>query len=365
MIVEEFVVNDRKCAAFVDFGFEIYKNDTRWIPPFRKSIYELLDVKNPVYHNGRFKNFLVISDNAVIARCTAFFNQLAFHNDKQTGFIGLFEAVHDLEAASILLDAAIEYLREQGAAYVWGPVNFSTWENYRFLTGEAKHAPFYGEPYNPPYYPEMFAANGFKKIKTYYSHLITDNQQVLHSEQIHRERFDKNNYTIRPIQLGRFEHELHILYGISASAFRFNFGYTEKSFAGFRAQYIKLRPFIEKENILIAEDAHGTPAGYAFTFRDNADAIRRMNGSLDIFSKIKFIVTPKSPDTLIFKTIAVAPGLRKVRVGAALVYAVHEYAVRNGFARVIHALMSEDNLSRSFSGLPEIYNEYGLYGKEI
>ena len=48
---------DRK--AFVDFAWEVYRDDPAWIPPLKSEVHALLDPKqNPWFGHGRVALFL-------------------------------------------------------------------------------------------------------------------------------------------------------------------------------------------------------------------------------------------------------------------------------------------------------------------
>jgi hypothetical protein len=70
------------------------------------------------------------------------------------GLIGFFECVEDPVVATVLLDAARDWLREEhGLQRIWGPMNFDIWHSYRFMTRGFDQVPFYGEPDNKACYP--------------------------------------------------------------------------------------------------------------------------------------------------------------------------------------------------------------------
>src|SRR4029077_4517372 len=61
-----------------------------------------------------------------------------------------------------LLLSAVEWLRsEHGVQRIRGPLNFDIWHGYRFMTRGFERARFFGEPCNPPYYPDLFKRSGF------------------------------------------------------------------------------------------------------------------------------------------------------------------------------------------------------------
>ncbi|KAF8948565.1 hypothetical protein BGZ47_004079 [Haplosporangium gracile] len=95
-------------------------------------------------------------------------------SDTSVGYVGLFEAKNE-RAGIIVLKAAIEWLRHGGVRQfepvrqILGPVNLTTWLQYRLRvdTDEAPSMSF--EPRHPEFYQACFAQAGFVKAADYYS----------------------------------------------------------------------------------------------------------------------------------------------------------------------------------------------------
>ena len=71
-------------------------------------------------------------------------------------------------------------------------------------------------------------------------------------------------------------------------------------------------------------------------------------------------------DTLIIKTVAKVPDRRYAGLGNYLVHKIHQKAAQKGFSSVIHALMHDNNTSRSISDKSaKTIRQYALYGKRL
>ncbi|KAK5823274.1 hypothetical protein F5H01DRAFT_317798 [Linnemannia elongata] len=89
-------------------------------------------------------------------------------SDNSVGYVGLFEARNE-KAGTVVLKAATEWLRREGVRQILGPVNLTTWLQYRLRvdTDEAPSMSF--EPRHPEFYQACFAQAGFVKAADYYS----------------------------------------------------------------------------------------------------------------------------------------------------------------------------------------------------
>ena len=96
---------DRK--AFVDFAWEVYRNDPYWIPPLKNEVHGLLDPgKNPWFGHGKAQLWLAVRDGKIAGRISAQVDELVqVHMEPGTGQWGMFEAL-DGEAAAKLIATA-------------------------------------------------------------------------------------------------------------------------------------------------------------------------------------------------------------------------------------------------------------------
>ena len=83
--------------------------------------------------------------------------RLTGHPDAKTE-----QAAVSANAQKWMIGAATRWLRDRHAVRrILGPINFDVWHGYRFMTRGFAEQRFLGEPYNPPYYPELFERCGF------------------------------------------------------------------------------------------------------------------------------------------------------------------------------------------------------------
>ncbi|KAF9208969.1 hypothetical protein BGZ49_006941 [Haplosporangium sp. Z 27] len=95
-------------------------------------------------------------------------------SDRTIGYVGLFEAKTE-EAGTAVLNAATQWLRNGGlrqfepVRQILGPVNMTTWLQYRVRVDNEAQPSMSFEPRNPEFYQECFAKAGFVKAVDYYS----------------------------------------------------------------------------------------------------------------------------------------------------------------------------------------------------
>ena len=155
----------KELGKFIDFPHELYRNDPNYVPELFIAQRDMLTPgKHPFYEHSKVKLFLTYNGDRVTGRIAAILNNN--HNaftGRKDGFFGFFECINDQETADLLLANASEWLKEQGADNIIGPVNLSTNDTCGLLIEGFDRPPMAMMPYNAPYYEQLLANNGLAK----------------------------------------------------------------------------------------------------------------------------------------------------------------------------------------------------------
>ncbi len=247
------------------------------------------------------------------------------------------------DAACEILSRAFAVLSANGCRQVIGPVNGSTWRQYRFITDRGTEPLFFLEPDNHDRYPQDFLAAGMQPCAQYYSAATT---RLDATDQRVREKsatLAHAGVRIRPLDLSNLEAELNILHELSLQCFSENLLFSPIARAEFCAMYSRLTPYLIPELILIAEQ-HGRPVGFVFCLPDAGG----------------------DPGTIILKSLARLPEPALAGLGNVLQAQAQANAEAAGFNRVIHALMHESNRSLTLSHrYASVMREYSLFAREL
>jgi ribosomal protein S18 acetylase RimI-like enzyme len=252
------------------------------------------------------------------------------------------EACRRLEASAVARGGRL--------ARILGPMNGNTWARYRLAlpseAGDRSFEPqvFLTEPMNPMSYPDDFAAANFTVVTRYLSRIDLDPGRPADDAGTITERLAARGIRVRTLDLARFDDELHALHALSLEAFADNPFYTPLSFAPFRAMYEAIRPLIDPELVLFAEDEAGL-VGFMFGFFDPLSPA--LGG----------------PPRAVAKTIAVAKRARGLALGHHLMDELRRRSHERGAREVIHALMHETNASTRMSARHEthVFRRYALF----
>src|ERR1700760_3516980 len=112
--------------AFVDFAWDVYKDDPNWVPPLKDEVHGLITPgKNPWFEHAKGEFWLAERDNKVVGRISAQVDEPGQeHMGAGTGNWGMFEVL-DGEAGAALIKTAENWLREQGMTRALGPISLS------------------------------------------------------------------------------------------------------------------------------------------------------------------------------------------------------------------------------------------------
>ena len=268
------------------------------------------------------------------------------YEGKAIGMLGSFEAQRDPVEVQALLADACAWLRGRGAGMVIGPIDGDTWHGYRLNVGPYEDPPFLMEPYNPPYYPDLWAGSGFEVLESYYSKSMTSPRDVATGTGRIADRARSNGYTLRPIDLDRFDAELQTLYRLTCGIFADNFLYSEISFDEFATLYRKCEKIIDPRLVRFACSPEGQDIGFVFALRDIPADSRAASDA----------------PTLNVKTLGVLPAHQ--RTGVALLLMNHVYLAAHdlGFGRVNLCLIRDGNPSgRLDANQGTVFRRYHLY----
>lgn len=289
--------------------------------------------------------FLLLKDNKVVARCCLYNpDDLKFNN--QIAFaIGNFECINDIIIAKSLFDSCHSEAKNNGASYLIGPMNGTTWDTYRITLPSVK-SPFFGESFSPHFYPQLFKQNNFNVCANYIS-CIDSSPEINIERQRRASRIAQmNEVSIREINLDKFDEELKLLYSFCTDAFKNNFLFCRVSKDYFSKKYLSAKSIINPNFVLIAEDKQLNIVGFIFcieNFHDNKEK------------------------GLIIKTLAKTNNTRFGGIGQLLSGIIKERALIIGYSYIIHAFMhtqnASSNLSKYSSG--NLLREYELYVKII
>ena len=129
--------------------------------PDPDSIHNYNPALNPVHKHLKTNYFVAEKNHLPVGRIAAIKDQS--NPDPNTGLFGCFECEQDIEIASALINAARQWLLDNGCMKMIGPATFNTNQQVGLLIEGHESGPQIMLPYNPPCYQQLLEQSGLTK----------------------------------------------------------------------------------------------------------------------------------------------------------------------------------------------------------
>lgn len=327
-------VNDASLEReFLDLPKRIYKGNRNWVCPLDDDIREVFDPqRNELFADGEAIRW-VARDAAgqVVGRIAAFYNrEKAVLEELPTGGCGFFEAIDDQELADRLFDAARLWLSSRGMEAMDGPVNFGQRRDWWGLLVEGyEFQPLYKNPYNPPYYKELFENYGFRNYFNQNSYIWRVNASEANEQIFARaERLHATpGYHVENIDMRNLEE--------AAENFRLIYNKAWALFSGVKpieqeeALHMMrlLKPVIDPRIVFFAY-FNDEPIGFFITIPDLNRLIGKFNGRFGWRQKLRLawdLKVRRSCDRIFGIIFGIAPEFHGKGVESAIMVKYHEF----------------------------------------
>ena len=273
-------------AEFVDLGRSFAAREPHWVPQLRSEQLELVDpARNPFFGHADHQLFIARRNGTPVGRISAHIDRLALDLPREQGFgpgagmFGYFDA-EDEAVAHALLQAAEDWLREQGMNRALGPISMSIWEEPGLLVKGQDHDPMIMMGHHPEHYQHWIESAGYARAKTLLTYdldVTGDFPPLIRRIVQSGERNDR--ITVRPVDTARWDEEVAIILEILNDAWSDNWGFVPFTPAEIANAGKKLKPIIHADINLIAE-LDGKPVAFMLTFPDVNAVLRKIKGRL-------------------------------------------------------------------------------------
>lgn len=286
---------------FIELAYELNSNDPYWVPPLRADVNELLNPKkNPFFKHADLQLFLAKQDDKVVGRISAHIDHLALAQPAAqgmgpgTGNWGMLEAANQ-NIANKLIEAAENWLREQGMKRVLAPLSLSIWDEPGILTKGYDHKPLIMMGHHPIQYSQWIAANGYitaKELVTYDLAITEGFPKIVNRIVKSGERNEKIN--VRKVDKKNFDKEAKIIMNILNDAWSSNWGFVPLSDDEIAYVGKKLKPIVFEDLIMITE-YEGEPIAFMIVLPNINEVLVELKGSLFPFGWVKLLNWIKKP----------------------------------------------------------------------
>ena len=317
---------------FLDLPQRIYAGDPNWVPPFRSSIAKQLSPQNPFLEYGQMQPMIALRQGETVGRVVAAINRRLIEREVQAvGLVGFFECIQDFAVAQSLLQAACDWLRQQGMTLARGPIDLSTHNGCLFLVDGFETAPMILMPYNPPYYPQFIEQAGWHPVQDAYSYNFPLDVELPPEFEKGYRIASKSGVTFRPVRTkgDGFEADARSIYRLTSQMFANNYSATPRTEDEFLAEAHDLQSLIDPDIFPVAEH-NGQMVGYWMALPNYNIALKHINGKLDWLGTLKFLWYRRQIDQGRVVLFCSLPEYRRKMVPLALIYLGMQGGIKKG-----------------------------------
>jgi GNAT superfamily N-acetyltransferase len=378
-IIQIDLVNKKQIKDFLTLPFRLYADTPQWVPPLEMDDRIRLDPKRyPFYQHSQAGFFLAYEGTRVIGRIAVIDNRIynQFHHEA-TAFFYLFECENNQTVANALFEAAFEWARARGLTKMLGPKGFTVFEGFGLLIKGFEHRPAFGQPYNPPYYPNLVEAVGFQPERDGLSGYLSSDMQF--PPRVHElaERIAKR----RRLRVARFRTRKDLralipkLKDLYNSALRGTGGNAPLTDAEVKAMADQLLWFSDPRLFKIVYKIAGPgkedeePVGFLIAYPDISAALQQTRGKLFPFGWITLLREFKRTDWLNINGAGLVPEYRGSG-GTAIMYSeLFKSVVETGqfkHAEVVQIGTENENMLREMENFGvDFYKIHRTYTKNL
>lgn len=367
--------------AFIDLAYRLNASDPAWVPPLRGEVVALLTPgKNPFHEHATMQLFLARRGGRVTGRISAHIDHLALAQPPEqgmgpgTGNWGLLEA-EDEATTRALLEAAEQWLRDQGMTRALGPLSLSVWEEPGLLTRGFEQSPTVMMGHNKPEYQAWVEGDGYSLAKKLFTYELDITKTFPPLIQRIVQSGEKNpRIRVREVEIRHFDRDARILIDILNDAWSANWGFVPFTESEIVHTGKKMRPLVREDLIMIAE-YDGRPVAFMMVLPDLNEPIKAIGGKLFPFGWAKLLWWLKRPRvrTMRVPLMGVLKEYQSSRLASQLAFMMIEFIRRNsvtryGATRGEIGWILDDN--QGMNSIAEAINshvnrEYSIYEKDL
>ncbi len=363
----------RNVRRFLNLSYAIYEHDPFWVAPLLADLKLVFTDRNPLFEHAQMQLWIASRDGQDVGRIAGVLDEA--HNQAQrdsAAFFGFFECVNDGQVSQSLFEVLLAWAREKGVKRVLGPMNPTTNDECGLLVEGFGSSPMLMMTYNPRYYVELIAAQGFRKAKdllAFHIDLAKCPMDRL-SRVAAKVRARWPELKFRPIRRKTLKQELSKVKDVYNEAWEENWGFVPMTDAEVDFMAQRLKPLLMEGIVWLAEE--GTdPVGFLLAVPDYNVALKPLRGRLltpRLLGFLPYLLKLRYPS----RTRVIALGVRKRFRGRGLesvmLFEGLKAGADVGFQEAEASWILEDNdmmcrLLRIFGAEP--YKTYRLYEREV
>ncbi len=320
--------------AFVQFQFDLYKNEKMWVPPIKMDeIKTITPESNPSFLYSDCRFWLAYKDGKVAGRIGSILNRRENEGvEKKVARFTRLEFINDFEVSKALLETAENWSKEMGYEIIHGPLGFSNLDHQATLIEGFEHLPSVASEWHMPYYKEHIEKCGYEKEMDWIEFRLTlpDSvpEKVIKVAEIVRQRM---GVTIKTFKTNKemlpYAHEMFTLFNVAFGEL-FSFVPLDEKMKEFYIQ--KYIPILSPRFVKLIFDKENTLIGFIIALPSLSKAMQKAKGKLLPFGWWHILKAYKKNDTIDLLLTGMDPRLQGMGYAALFMEEMLKTAKSNG-----------------------------------
>lgn len=248
----------------------LHGDDPAFVPPIPGDVAALGRTRHPFHGLGSLRAYVALREGTPVGRVASIVNRVhnEFHGDR-VGFFGFFDFT-DADVARRLIDQVRSDLEAQGRDVIRGPFNPTQNDPCGLIVDGFGERPFFGMPYNPPWYPEVYETLGLEGACDLLAYPLLRDLEAQFDARLGglvrrmKERFD---FTVRPLDMDKLDEEAALVCRLFNESLAEEWNFMPLTVEVARAFAKELGGYLDPEALLVAE-VDGEPAGLSLVLPD-------------------------------------------------------------------------------------------------
>lgn len=325
---------------------------------------------------------------------------LTFYTDDDSAYLGFFECIEDVEACRVLMEKAEKTVKDKGKDGIIGPVDSSIWIGYRFkvfnshsketdidadnsdidqseMTGSSVDAnsgvhssgsdtinhvvPYTGEPWNKPYYTELWEQCGFTVWKRYYSFRLKKiREKEGKPKYVERvEQFLNRGYEFRNLEIRNFDKTIREIYDLLIELYSSFPGYKRISYEAFYALFHNLKLIMSAKDVILIYKA-GKLVAFSISV---PNLYENLFGEMNLLKLMKILWIKKFPKEMVYLYMGVDPS--HLGLGSVMAELIRRELYSNGRVPIKALILENKATGAYYNDLLDERMEYVLLQKNM
>jgi hypothetical protein len=358
---------------FLRVPYEVYRDDPHWVAPLLMDLKKVFTPANPLFEHATMQLWLALRGGRAVGRIAGIVDD--HHNRTQrdaAAFFGFFESVNDAEVSRRLFATVHDWARQRGMRRVLGPMNPTTNDECGLLIEGFDGPPVFMMTYNPRYYVDLVAGEGFRKAKDLIAFHIDVAQCPLERLGRIAEKVRARHPELRfkAVRRKTLESDLTKIKEVYNAAWEDNWGFVPMTDSEVNFLASRLKPLLLEGLIWIADTAT-EPVAFMLAIPDYNIPLQPLRGHLltaRVLGFIPYALGWKYPPRCRVITLGVKGKYRNRGLEAVMLTEGFRTGRKVGFTEAEASWILEDNtamcrLLETFGGRP--YRTYRLYEREL